>query len=131
MFDISNNLIQCIHKILYVSRTINFRQNSKKAIEMKWTPLQNEGQSLGEEELPVDTAMYEEKKKKTSKQSWKNKVTDFMRSRNMEDRHLQQLGMDRRLLAIQTIIVIIIIIIIINSMAYGTRRFNAAFTRAL
>ena len=27
--------------------------------------------------------------------------------------------------------VIIIIIIIINSMAYGTRRFNAAFTRAL
>ena len=28
-------------------------------------------------------------------------------------------------------IIIIIIIIIINSMGYGTRRFNAAFTKAL
>ena len=31
----------------------------------------------------------------------------------------------------EIIMIIIIIIIIINDMAYGTRRFNAAFTRAL
>ena len=38
-------------------------------------------------------------------QSWKNQVTDFMRSRNMEqdmteDRHLWRLGLDGWLLAV-------------------------------
>ena len=38
-------------------------------------------------------------------QSWRNQVTDFMRSRNMEedmteDRHLWRLGVDGRLLAV-------------------------------
>ena len=38
-------------------------------------------------------------------QSWRNQVTDFMKSRNMEedmaeDRHLWRLGMDGRLLAV-------------------------------
>ena len=46
------------------SRTINFRQNLKMAIEMIWTPPQNKRQSLAREDLPVDTARQEEKKKK-------------------------------------------------------------------
>jgi hypothetical protein len=34
-------------------------------------------------------------------QSWGNQVTDFMKSRNMEeDRHLWRLGVDERLLAV-------------------------------
>ena len=57
-------------------------------------------------------------------QSWKNQVTAFMRSRNMDMlKDLWCLGTDRRVLAVY--------IYITNSMAYETRRFNAAFTRAL
>ena len=50
-------------------------------------------------------------------QSWKNQVTDFMRSRNLEEdmakeRHLWPLGVDRRLLVVYILIIIIIIIIL-------------------
>ena len=43
--------------------------------------------------------------KRKQQKSWKNQVTNFMRSRNMEkymaeDRYLWRLGMDRRLVAI-------------------------------
>ena len=45
-------------------------------------------------------------------QAWKNQVTDFMRSKNMEesmaeDRHLWRLGMDRWLLPVYILILII------------------------
>ena len=33
-------------------------------------------------------------------QSWRNQVTDFVRSRNVEDRHLWRLGVDGRLLTV-------------------------------
>ena len=82
------------------------------------TAPQNERQSLAEEDLSVDSARQEEKKK--------NEVTDFMRSRNMEedmteDRHLWRLGMDGRLLAVQNLIIKIVIIIILTGKPTGKR----------
>ena len=41
-------------------------------------------------------------------QSWRNQVTDFMRSRNMEEvkKKIDILGMNRRLLAVKILIII-------------------------
>ena len=45
-------------------------------------------------------------------QSWRNQVTDFMKSRNMaEDRYLWRLGVDGRLLAYIYIYLFIIVVI--------------------
>ena len=52
-----------VSRLQKTSQTINFRQNAKKAIEMVWTPPQNGSQSLVKEDLPVDTARWEEKRK--------------------------------------------------------------------
>ena len=49
------------------SRTINFRQNLKKTIEMVWTLPLNERQSLDKEDLPIDTERQkEEEERKTA-----------------------------------------------------------------
>ena len=77
------------------------------------TPLEQR-KSLAKEDLPVDTAG--RRRRRRPQQSWKNQVTNFMRSRNLEDvaenRHLWRSGMDRRPVYILIIIIIIIIIII-------------------
>ena len=51
------------HQEQNASRTINFRHNLKKAIKIVQTPPQNGKQSLTKENLPVDTARQEEKRK--------------------------------------------------------------------
>ena len=60
-------------------------------------------EELAKENLPVTA--HSSKRRGRPQQSWKNQLTDFMKSRNMEedmaeDRHLWGLGVDGRLLAL-------------------------------
>ena len=61
------------------------------------------------------------RRKGRPQQSWKNQVTDFMRSKNMEEdmaenRYLWRLGVDRRLLGVYVLLIIkiLFIFLIIN-----------------
>ena len=87
------------------NRTINFRQNSKNATEMVWTPPQN-----GRPKTIYQWTLHGRGKRGRPQQSWKDQVTDFMRGGNMkenmaEEGHFWRLGMDRRLLAVQILII--------------------------
>ena len=77
---------------------------AEKPIAVVWTPPQNERQSLAKEDLIVDTARQEEKRKTAT--IMVEQVTDFMGSRNMEenmaqDRQLWHFRMDRLLSTVQ------------------------------
>ena len=76
--------------------------NSKKAIEMVWTPLRMVDSRWPKKIYQWTT--HGRRRRGRQQQSWKNQVTDVMRSRNLEDvaedRYIWRWGMDGRLLVI-------------------------------